>query len=99
MEFQCTEDCPTSLLTAVIVFVAVAGPGFYLARWRRWAPLAWIPVTFLIAGPILSSGFGIASRDWLALGSAWVIVALGARPSSRSAGVTTHSEQKFWSID
>ena len=95
MQIQCLDDCPPSVLTSITVFAVVATLGFTLARWRRWTPFVWISLSFVVAGPILSSGFGIAQRDWLVLVAAWNMTAFGSfRSKTRRFGAG-----EFWGID
>ena len=85
MQFQCVADCPPSLVVAALAFVLVGAMGFGLARWRRWTPLLWIPLSLVAVAPFLSNGWGIDDRGRVALGCAWILTLVGAVRSRKRA--------------
>jgi hypothetical protein len=85
VDIQCINDCSPSPLLVGLFFVFAAGPGYLLARWRRWTLLGWLPLTALAAALLLRSEWGLDEWAKIALGLAWCIALLGGfRRTSRS---------------
>ena len=82
---RCLEDCPPSLVVTALTFLVIASVGFIFARWRRWTLLIWLPVSFLVAAPLLNNGWQIDDRGWLAMGAGWIVALLGGlRPRTQA---------------
>jgi hypothetical protein len=85
MDMQCVADCTPSLLTTLVAFFSIAVVGVILASIQRKFPIAWVPISSLVALPFLANGWGLGGREWLAIGSAWFIVLLTAYLKRRIA--------------
>ena len=84
MELQCLEDCPASAVAVWLTFLTLGGLGFALARWRRWAVVLWLPLSFLIASALFHTGWGVDDKVPTAAGVGAIVGLLGTLRARRS---------------